>query len=69
MNLIWDHVRDPSHLPTYSFLIKIYKSKGLEISQDLQLKFLKRKRKQLQKLLSSALLACGISRSLQDHIS
>lgn len=67
VNLIREHVRDPSHLPTYSFLIKIYNRKGLQISQELQVTFLNRKIKQLQKLLSSVLLACGTSISLQDH--
>lgn len=52
---------------TYFFKIKIYKRKSLEISQELQVRFLKIKRKLLQKLLCSVLLACGISRSLQDH--
>lgn len=40
---------------------------GLEISQELQVKFLKRKIKQLQKTSRSVLLASGINRSLQDH--
>lgn len=35
VNLIRDPVRDPSRLPTYFFKIKIYKRKGLEISQEL----------------------------------
>lgn len=65
MNLIRDHVRDPSHLPTY--FLKIYKRIGLEISQELQVRFLKRKIKQFQKMSSSVLVASGISRSLQDH--